>query len=125
MQNITILYIDINQRLICRLPKIVAITALFALSTACATRAPSSREMDKSSVFTPALNEGERAEKPGPMRMVSSVGKKPAQPLRTAPWVEKVWVYDHELSSNTYFQGTYVFLEVQPAHWNDTQRVKP
>ena len=95
------------------------------LSTACATRAPSSREMDKNSVFTPTLNADERAEKPGLVGIVSPVGKQPSQPLRTAPWVEKVWVYDHELSSNTYFQGTYVFLEVQPSYWNDTQRVNP
>ena len=95
------------------------------LSTACATRAPSSREMDKNSVFTPKLNSEERAEKPGPVGIVGPVGKQPAQPLRTAPWVEKVWVYDHELSSNTYFQGTYVFLEIQPSYWNDTQRVNP
>lgn len=95
------------------------------LSTACATRAPSTREMDRNSVFTPAMNNDDASGKPGPVGIMSSWGKQPSQPQRTAPWIEKVWIHDHELSSNTYFQGTYVFLEVQPSYWNDSKRVKP
>jgi|GEM_PF-3816310 len=125
MSNITILDTSINQRFIFQLLKPTAIAAIFALSTGCATRAPSTREMDRNSVFTPALNGNEASVKPASVGIMSSVGKQPSQPQRTAPWIERVWIHDHELSSNTYFQGTYVFLEVQPSYWNDTQLVNP
>ncbi len=106
----------------------ILVSVLSLTSVSCATRAPSTFELDKKAGLTPTLDiEGAKTEakelkktedkKDERSKEKSKEKEKPEQPWRTRPRVEKIWVYGQELSPSVYLQGTHVFLEVNPGEW--------
>lgn len=99
--------------------KIINSIFIVLLLTGCISRAPTSYELDKRSGFS---NPG--ASSPSPenalqgVRFSSQVEKAPQQPIRVAPLIEKIWVYDQQLGP-AWLQGSWMFIEVQPAQWFD------
>jgi hypothetical protein len=90
------------------------VTVCALASVSCATRAPSTFELDKQAGLAPSLDvEGAKREAKELKRE-----ERRAEPLvRTRPRIEKIWVYGQELSPTVYLQGTYLFLEVSPGEW--------
>jgi hypothetical protein len=127
MSYTTILDTDIGQRKHFALSKLPICLSLLALTTACVSRAPSENVMGSGTVFAPGLNASSSSgNSERPRLTVANRGSNSASnPRHTQPWVEKVWVYDQELAGQTYFQGTYVFVEVQPSQWSPAGEGRP
>jgi hypothetical protein len=127
MSYTTILDTDIGQRKHFTLSKLPICLTLLAVATACVSRAPSENVMSSGTVFAPSLNASSSSgNRERPRLTLANEGSSSASnPRRTQPWVEKVWVYDQELAGQTYFQGTYVFLEVQPSQWTPAGEGRP
>jgi hypothetical protein len=85
----------------------------------CATRAPSTFELDKQAGLVPTLDvEGAKRE----AKELKREERKAEPPVRTRPRIEKIWVYGQELSPTVYLQGTHLFLEVSPGEWTRGER---
>ncbi len=99
--------------------KSILVSVLALTSISCATRAPSTFELDRKAGLTPSLDtEGAKKEAKELKKTDEKKAKeKPEQPWRTHPRIEKIWVYGQELSPSVYMQGTHVFLEVNPGEW--------
>ncbi|MBP9706502.1 MAG: hypothetical protein KBD78_02600 [Oligoflexales bacterium] len=87
------------------------------LLTSCITRAPSEYELDRRAGLTPSvevpINEKEilKLEKSHKTTIAGA-------PVRTSPWIEKVWVYDQSLGKDFWMKGTYIYMEVEPTSWS-------
>ena len=99
---------------------IMMISAICAF-VSCATRAPSTNELDKKAGLSPALD-ADAAKKDVKELRKSEEKKKekdvdPDKPRRSFPRIERIWVYGQELAPTVYMQGTSLFLEVTPGAW--------
>jgi hypothetical protein len=101
----------------------ILVSFLALTSVSCATRAPSTFELDKKAGLTPTLDvegakkEAKELKKDQEKKDEKKAKEKPDQPWRTRPRIEKIWVYGQELSPSVYLQGTHLFLEVNPGEW--------
>lgn len=84
------------------------------LFSGCITRAPSDYELDRRAGLTPSvelpIDEKELAK--------ITVANSSSTPVRTAPWIEKIWVYDQSLGKDYWLKGTYIYMEVEPTTWS-------
>jgi hypothetical protein len=99
---------------------ILIVTPALALSFAgCRTTAPSHYELNRRSGLDVSIDAG-TAESPmdtSAIRTGRLPAKDPQAPARTAPVIEKVWVYDQIINDDQWLQGTWIFLEVDQARW--------
>lgn len=105
---------------------IVCVVCLMSCSflTSCVTRAPSKYELDKEAGRWPTQL-GKKSEKQltqniEQIKKISENSKPSNEPILLEPRVEKVWIYDQELSDLLYFQGTYVYLRIDNGRWLGT-----
>jgi hypothetical protein len=92
---------------------------LLALTTGCISRAPTQYELDRRGGFAnPSLPASKPEDALQGARFSSQIEKMPMQPVRVAPLVEKIWVFDQQLGP-AWLQGSWMFIEVQPAQWFD------
>jgi hypothetical protein len=103
-------------------------TQILALVTilvaGCATRAPTKFELDRRAGLIPEADGQKKIAEARDVRSLATSTKDPAMPHRTSPRVEKIWVYDQELGPNTWMQGTFIFLEVEPGRWSTEGRAE-
>lgn len=107
------------------------LAAAFLTTVSCATRAPSSFELDKKAGLSPSLDAEDTKKEAKELRKTdekkSDVKEKKNKvndedkPRRTFPRIEKIWVYGRELSPAAYMQGTHIFLEVTPSTWTSEE----
>lgn len=83
----------------------------------CATRAPTKFELDRRAGLMPESEASQKALESPLLTALATVKKIPHSPHRVGPRIEKIWVYDQELGSSAWMQGTFVFLEVEPGRW--------
>jgi hypothetical protein len=88
----------------------------YLILTGCATRAPSDYELDRRAGLVPSVDV-EKKIAATDLRSLPKNSKDPKHPMRRAPRLEKVWVYDQELEGGFWMQGTFVYLEVAPGEW--------
>ena len=94
------------------------------LMAGCATRAPTKFELDRRAGLVPEEEGQKKIAEARDVRPIATAAKVLAMPHRTSPRVEKIWVYDHELSPTVWIQGTYVFLEVEPGRWSTPEKAE-
>ncbi len=86
---------------------------LLLTQLSCLSRAPTDYELDKRA--------GRAPEQVAPAPLALSVDshdtKPPAGPMLVPPEIVPVWIYGHSQTDGTWLQGTWVFVEVQPARW--------
>lgn len=78
------------------------------------TRAPSKNELDNKSGVLSFYSEKEKSDQ---IYDVVGMTKESKNPTQTKPKIVKLWVYDQEINSGTYLQGTYLFLQIDKGHW--------
>lgn len=84
----------------------------------CVTRAPTKFELDRRAGLVPEVEAEKKAREAQGVRTLPAISKGAQSPRRVEPRIEKIWVYDQELSAHAWMQGTYVFLEVEPSRWS-------
>ena len=105
-------------------------TVFICASGGCMKRAPTNYELDRrAGMATPppeAQFESERQKKKHrkqnptftePLWTSSTLAAAPVMPARVQPVVRKIWVPDQLLEDGSWLQGTWMFVEVEPAHW--------
>lgn len=85
---------------------------------ACATRAPSTHELERRS----GLSGGGYDEKSfeaelGRIGVETAQGKESGAPVRLAPVIARVWLHDQVLDDGGWLQGTWMFVEVEGSKW--------
>lgn len=89
--------------------------------TSCVTRAPSQYELDKEAGRWPSqLGKKPQTQLEKDFEKIQRLKgefKPSHMPSFIEPRVEKVWVYDQQLSDSLYFQGTYVYLRIDNGSW--------
>lgn len=88
------------------------------LGAGCATRAPTKFELDRRAGLVPEIESQRKIKDAQEVRALPPTSKGAQSPRRIEPRIEKIWVYDQELTSRAWMQGTYVFLEVEPSRWS-------
>lgn len=98
------------------------------LCSSCLKRAPTSYELDKrAGMGTPPAEPvhergGKKAQRRSaafeePLQTSSTIAPASRMPARIEPVIRKVWVSDQQLPDGSWLQGTWLFMEVQPARW--------
>ena len=106
--------------------------ALLILS-GCATLAPSSYELNKRSGIAREASGFKKLSDKNKNQVIYNSGLKEksdrklnrlaltsgftAQPRRIPPRVTKLWVYDQLINRDVWLAGTWMYLEVEKAHW--------
>lgn len=101
---------------------------LVALSVGCAKHAPTSYELSVrgGQPVPPADWKDSHWRKGRPPRGAgwselittnSTLAPAPLMPARVEPVVKRVWVADRLMSDGSWLQGTWLFIEVEPARW--------
>ena len=93
--------------------KLIFIFLIGTSCTSCLTRAPTKYELDKQSGHIPEVDENIQSPN---LFKVSGEQKYAENPTRSAPKVERAWVYDQEISG-TFLQGTYVYFQMDDGQW--------
>ena len=90
----------------------------------CLRRAPTHFELDRRAghAVPPAPAQHTPRQGPGdgfeePLWAASVVAPSPEMPARIAPVIRRVWVHDQLLPDGSWLQGTWLFVEVEPARW--------
>tara|TARA_B100001245_G_C22599106_1_gene296857 strand:+ start:40 stop:477 length:438 start_codon:yes stop_codon:yes gene_type:complete len=108
---------------------IVAVMTMLALGTSgCRKHAPTSYELDQRAGHgVPPMRWKDRhwRGKKRPrgaawqerLSTTSALAPQTSMPARTAPVVRKVWVADQQLEDGSWVQGTWMYVEVEPARW--------
>ena len=94
-------------------------TIIFSLLlTSCITRAPSEYELDRRAGLTPSVEVPISEKEIAKLEKIHKTDAIGGAPVRTSPWIEKVWVYDQSLGKDYWLQGTYIYMEVEPTSWS-------
>lgn len=102
--------------------------AMLLLTTGCRKHAPTSYELDQRAGHgvppTRWKDRHWRGKKPPRgaawqerLSTTSALAPNTSMPARTAPVVRRVWVADQQLEDGSWVQGTWMYVEVEPARW--------
>ncbi len=102
--------------------KKMAMALLVVLATGCQTMAESKYELNRRSGLgldeDQGTNTGDVASKDmASLRTGRIPARAPQMPVRLAPVIEKVWVYDQIINDGQWLQGTWLFVEIEGARW--------
>ena len=103
--------------------RLIILNAICLSAIGCATRAPTKFELDRRAGLVPEAENVTNVKEAHNLRAQPSTNKVPGSPHRIGPRIEKIWVYDQELTPSAWMQGTYVFLEVEPGQWLNPDNV--
>jgi hypothetical protein len=88
------------------------------ITTGCMSRAPTTYELDKrAGMLSPTENSVKGVL--SNLDSNSSLNKNVYMPARIGPVIQKIWLTDQHLPDGSLLQGTWLFLEVEPAKWHD------
>lgn len=95
------------------------------LCAGCMKRAPTNYELDRRAGMGTPPAEAQYERGPGkrpapfdePLQSTSVLAPAARMPARIEPVIRRVWVSDQQLPDGTWLQGTWLFMEVQPARW--------
>lgn len=101
--------------------KIIILATFSGINSACQTTAPSHYELNRRSGLSISVDDPKsQKDSTGEVSQIRA-GRLPSKdafaPARTAPVIEKVWVYDQIINDGQWLQGTWIFLEVEKAKW--------
>ena len=88
------------------------------LLTSCITRAPSDYELDRRAGLTPSVEVPLNVKELSKLEKIHKTDTSGGAPMRTSPWIEKVWVYDQSLGKDFWMKGTYIYMEVEATSWS-------
>lgn len=100
--------------------KIKIIVSIFILSLgciSCITRAPSTYQLDKQAGIDPQNEDAQSDVKLADIFPIRGLLKEEKEPIRIAPSVEKVWIYDQENEDGSFLQGTYLYFQIDNGRW--------
>lgn len=88
---------------------------------ACATRAPSTHELERRAGLSGAGYDEKTYEVDlGRIAAEKAQAKETSAPVRLAPLIARVWVHDQTLDDGHWLQGTWMFVEVEGSRWVKT-----
>jgi hypothetical protein len=101
--------------------QLIFFAAFSCITSACQTTAPSHYELNRRSGLSISVDDpASQTDSTGEVGQIRT-GRLPSKdafaPARTAPVIEKVWVYDQIINDGQWLQGTWIFLEVEKAKW--------
>lgn len=98
--------------------KIIVSSLVLSLACiSCVSRAPSTYQLDKQAGLAPQNEDAEPDVKLADIFPIQGLFKEAKEPTRSAPSVEKVWVYDQENEDGSFLQGTYLYFQMDDGHW--------
>ena len=93
---------------------------MLSILAACQTTAPSNYELNRRSGLGVSLDTEAKVSNKGELSKIRT-GRMPSKeavmPVRVAPLIEKIWVYDQIVNEGEWMQGTWMFIEVEKAKW--------
>jgi hypothetical protein len=97
---------------------ILSVLVFLSCLGACATRAPSTHELERRG----GLSGGKSDEKTyeadlGRIAAEKAQAKETGAPVRLAPLIARVWVHDQTVDEGHWLQGTWMFVEVEGSKW--------
>jgi hypothetical protein len=100
---------------------ILSVLVFLSCLGACATRAPSTHELERRG----GLSGGKSDEKTyeadlGRIAAEKAQAKETGAPVRLAPLIARVWVHDQTVDEGHWLQGTWMFVEVEGSRWVKT-----
>lgn len=88
------------------------------LFSGCITRAPSEYELDRRAGLSPSVEVPISEKEITKLEKIHKSDASAGAPVRTSPWIEKIWVYDQSLGKDFWMKGTYIYMEVEPTSWS-------
>lgn len=110
---------------------VLALLLALSVGSGCRKHAPTSYELDARAGHGVPPGDwkdrhwrGARSQKPPRgaawserLSTTSALAPEPWMPARVEPVIRKVWVADQQLEDGSWVQGTWMFVEVEPARW--------